>query len=92
MIIKCTKKFNGEYTRARMSRLETELKEWFDEFDYNTLKRVGLAGCMRSYYLGLPPEAIAASPDEVASDLDLSNYEWSTWERIWYNRESWFNR
>lgn len=77
---------------AKMSKIEKELKEWFDEFNYNTLKKAGLAGCMKAYYLGMQPENTYDSPDEIANELGLTNQEWSTWERIWYNKESWFNQ
>ena len=75
-----------------MSKIEKELKAWFDEFNYDTLKKVGLASCMKAYYLGTQLENTYDSSDEIANELELTNQEQSTWEHIWYNKESWFNQ
>lgn len=75
-----------------MGKMETELKEWFDQYRYDNLKRIGLAGTMKAYYLDLIPKIDTLEPKEMADKLGLNNYEFTTWQHIWFDKDSWFNQ
>ena len=74
-----------------MTKFEKELKDWFDDRGYSELKKLGFAGTLKFYYMGIKEED-RGDPSEIAEALGLSNQEWNTWEDIWYKKDSWFNQ
>lgn len=50
-----------------MGKMETELKEWFDQYRYDNLKRIGLAGTMKAS--GKPSKMIS-----IRRSMKLNSY------------------
>ena len=47
---------------------------------------------MKAYYLDLIPKIDTLEPKEMADKLGLNNYEFTTWQHIWFDKDSWFNQ
>lgn len=74
--------------------LDENVREFVESVGgYNACKRAGLCAMMQAYYCGMHLNECDknASPDEIASDLELTTREYDYWDDLYYRKDSWFN-